>query len=390
MKAGFSVEKVAVTNGPFKYTAYRLTGWQDGRRIRKQFPNRDEAEGARLELEIQAANRANAIRPVNTRLSPAQVAEAEAVFSRLGSRPLAEAVDWFLANYRPPKAAMALATATAAFLVDRAQHVRPVVLSDYSKTFNRLNAEFPGKNVGDITTADVQRFLTSRQIGKKRFNNLRGELSTLFAFCIKSPQNWIAENPVKAVEVFKVSRDLPEIITAAKAAEIMQFAESYTGGTRDLPPGCMVPYFALCLFARLRPSTENGEISKLAASPDLARAVDTALGAIRISPEISKVKSVRQITIQPNLASWLARYPLKDFPILPLGSKKMVNEIRHKFGIGQDVMRHTFISMHVAKFKSMGAAALEAGNSETMIRKHYYNLVSDADAVAFWGIKPSA
>jgi hypothetical protein len=44
--------------------------------------------------------------------------------------------------------------------------------------------------------------------------------------------------------------------------------------------------------------------------------------------------------------------------------------------------------MHVARFKSLGTAALEAGNSETMIRRHYLNLVSEADANKFWSIKP--
>ena len=44
--------------------------------------------------------------------------------------------------------------------------------------------------------------------------------------------------------------------------------------------------------------------------------------------------------------------------------------------------------MNVAKFKSLGAAALEAGNSETMIRRHYLNLVSEADANKFWSIRP--
>ena len=44
--------------------------------------------------------------------------------------------------------------------------------------------------------------------------------------------------------------------------------------------------------------------------------------------------------------------------------------------------------MHVAKFKSLAAVALEAGNSETMIRRHYLNLVSEAEAERFWSITP--
>jgi hypothetical protein len=53
------------------------------------------------------------------------------------------------------------------------------------------------------------------------------------------------------------------------------------------------------------------------------------------------------------------------------------------------VLRHTFISMHVAKFRSMGDTALQAGNSEAIIKKHYLNLVSPEEADAFWQIVPA-
>ena len=67
----------------------------------------------------------------------------------------------------------------------------------------------------------------------------------------------------------------------------------------------------------------------------------------------------------------------------------MIQHAREKFSIGDDVLRHTFISMHVARFKSLGDAALQAGNSEAIIRRHYLNLVGKADAKLFWGIAPS-
>jgi len=37
-------------------------------------------------------------------------------------------------------------------------------------------------------------------------------------------------------------------------------------------------------------------------------------------------------------------------------------------------MRHSFISMFVAKFRSIGEAAIQAGNSEGIIRRHYLDL----------------
>ncbi|MGH7995476.1 MAG: hypothetical protein ACREFX_03900 [Opitutaceae bacterium] len=59
-----------------------------------------------------------------------------------------------------------------------------------------------------------------------------------------------------------------------------------------------------------------------------------------------------------------------------------------KFPLAHDVMRHSFISMFVAKFRSIGEAALQAGNSENIIRKHYLDLKTTEEAEQFFGILP--
>jgi hypothetical protein len=94
------------------------------------------------------------------------------------------------------------------------------------------------------------------------------------------------------------------------------------------------------------------------------------------------------VTIQPNLAAWLRAYPLERFPIVPPNLQKLRAAVAKKFDLSKDVMRHTFISMFVAKFRSMGEAALQAGNSETIIRKHYLDLKNKDEAEDFFGIMP--
>ena len=44
--------------------------------------------------------------------------------------------------------------------------------------------------------------------------------------------------------------------------------------------------------------------------------------------------------------------------------------------------------MFVAKYRSMGEAALQAGNSESIIRKHYLDLKTPAEADEFFNIRP--
>ena len=79
----------------------------------------------------------------------------------------------------------------------------------------------------------------------------------------------------------------------------------------------------------------------------------------------------------------------KTNPTGPNFDKRM-KAIRKKFKLGYDVLRHTFITFHVAKFKSVGATSLQAGNFEAIVivRRHYLKVVAENEAKQFWGIKP--
>ena len=292
-----------------------------------------------------------------------------------------------------PQSAVHLKTIEEAkdeFLSAREPHISRSALRDYRRTLNRLADSHPARRVNTITATDVESFLKAQNVGPKRFNNMRGDLHAFFNYCLSPARKWTRENPVIGTTKFKIARGIPAIITTEKAAELMAYLETYSCGARaQHAPGCLVPYFALCLFAGLRPSVDDGEIRKLGESPDVAKLIDRKLGFIRITPDISKVGSIRQVKIRDNLAAWLARYPLDRFPIILPNMQDKVSVVRKHFGLTDDVLRHTFISNHVAKWQSLGAAALEAGNSEAMIRKHYLNLVSDEDATAFWAIVPT-
>lgn len=391
----FVVRRTRVVVGECAYWTYRLTGWLQGRRIRKQFKTEAEAIGAKQLQEIEAANAAAAgehqVRPVNTALSSAQVREAEAVFHRLGARSLSFAVDWFLTHYRPPLVAKDLAEAVLAFREDRTPRVSFYVARDYKRELAALEEAFPARHVHDVTTEDLQAYLTARQLGPKAWNNTRGTLHAFFAWCRAVPRQWCVDNPVRPLVKHRIARGIPAVLTAQQAAEFMAYVETYPTDTRQKArPGYLAPYFALCLFAGIRPTVPRGEAWKLGKLPkaELARAIDLATGVIRICPAISKTRDLRQVTIQPNLRAWLERYPLDQYPITVPAMQAKVMEVRMKFGLSDDVLRHSFCSYHVAKFQSLGGTALEAGNSERIVRRHYLNMVPPAEAERFWNVRP--
>jgi hypothetical protein len=88
--------------------------------------------------------------------------------------------------------------------------------------------------------------------------------------------------------------------------------------------------------------------------------------------------------------AWLTAYPLDRFAILPPNLPNLHREVFQEFELGHDILRHTFISMFVGKFRSVGKAALQAGNSEEVIRKFYLDLKSREEGERFFAINPAA
>lgn len=378
----FSVSRFHNRNG---VTSWRVTGWLHGVRVRRNFKTREEAAAERSALELKALRVASGMRATFSSLGNDQLREAEALFHRVAgrARSLSFYVDFALTHYRDPVEDKPLPEAIAEFLVERANDERLNRLSHRQFTSFRcelraLESAFPGRTASTLTPTDLVVFFNRGDATKKTFNNRRGLVGAFLKFCLL--KDWIASNPIEKVPHFRGvghRRGSAATLTAAQCADLMRWAENNDGGA-------LVPFVALCLFAGIRPDLYEGEISKL--EPRHVR-LDT--GVILIEPEVSKVRMKRAVIIQPNLASWLRAYPLASFPIMPRGFRRLRLKFRKHFGLSHDILRHTFISKFVAKFRSMGEAALQAGNSESIIRKHYLDLKTPAEADQFFGIMPA-
>ncbi len=362
---------------------FQLYARIDGQRFRKNFPTRTEAEAERQVQEVNWLQRDTGTRAAVTRLNEDQLHEAEAAFRRISGlpRPLSFYLDFALTNYREPEKQKPLTDAVAEYVTAKEHEfaqdqLSPPQMNRIREDLKRLLAAFPGKAVAEITATALTQFLEKDRPGMKTHNNRRGILSTFFKYSFQ--RGWIAENPIPKVPHYRIrrKRGAAQTFTTAQAAALMEHMETYDGGR-------WVPYFALCLFAGIRPGVPHGEISKFK-----REAVNLDEGMIHISAEVSKVREPRKVTIQPNLAAWLRAYPLEKFPIILGNFKKRRDRFAKKFNLTHDVLRHTFISMFVAKFRSIGEAAIQAGNSEAIIRKHYLDLKTTKEAEAFFGIMP--
>lgn len=375
----FSVSRFENRNGVF---SFRVDGRLNGVRIRRNFKTQEEAAAEKAALQLKALQLVAGMQPVPTTLTPEQVRDAEGVFRRIADRghSLAFYVEYALAHYREPTTQKLLSEAVADYLATKDHEHEQDLLSEphltrMKRDFNRLQKHFPKAMVSDLTAPKLLGYFEARRASLKTFNNRRGIVSTFLKFALQ--RDWLADNPLVKIPPRRIRRrrSSAATLTAEQAGKLMAFVEE------NYPTA--VPFFALCLFAGIRPCLRTGEILRF--KPEHVRLAENI---IRIDGEVSKVREPRTVTIQPNLAAWLQAYPLKKFPIIPANLQHIREKAVEKFSLSHDVMRHTFISMHVAKFRSIGEAALQAGNSETIIRKHYLDLKDAAEAEEFWGILP--
>jgi len=379
-KPSFRVSEYTNRSGT---TSWRVTGFIDGKRIRRNFNCPEDAEAERRALQVIALQNQPDLQRVVTRLSDEQVREAESLFQLIRGqpRPLRFYVDYALANYREPELQKPLAEAVQEYVAFKErEHERGLLSFSQMRSIRfelrHFTRSHPNSSVSEITSEALIKFLERSNPALKTFNNRRGILSTFFRFAMR--REWLVTNPIDRTEHLRIRhrRGSAETITAEQAAELMEYVEDYKDGA-------MVPYFAICLFAGIRPCIQCGEISKLKVEN-----IRLSTRTIHIEPEVSKVRMKRNVDIQPNLAQWLAAYPLDQYPILPVNAKNMRKDIFTRFEMSHDILRHTFISMFVGKFRSMGEAALQAGNSESIIRKHYLDLKDREEAEAFFAILP--
>jgi integrase len=364
-------------------TSWRVDGRLHGIRVRRNFKTREEAAAEKAALELQAEQAASGLRSVTTCLTNDQVRDAEAAFRRLAGEPhsLAEYLDYALANYREAAREVPLAVAVDEYVATKSKEHEQTLLSERQLRSIKYELEtfktrFPASMLAQFSPASLIAYFERGAPSLKTYNNRRGLLSTFFNFAFR--KDWIAANPIEKTPYHRIRhrRGSATTITAEEASRLMAYVETFREGV-------LVPYFALCLFAGIRPCVLFGEITKL--RPEQVR-LDT--GVIHIEPEVSKVRMKRLVTIQPNLAAWLRAYPLNSFPIIPDNAQKIRHRVFAAFGLTHDILRHTYISMFVAKFRSMGEAALQAGNSESIIRKHYLDLKNKDEAERFFCIVP--
>lgn len=385
-------------------TSYRVTGWTlDGKRVRANYATHAEAVNRMQELEIHAANLEAAARPVVTRLTPAQVADAEAALSILGERSLRAAAQFYLDNYRDAVTPCKVSEAFEKFIAEKmAANKRPLTIKNLEAKCKFLISHHGNKLVSDITDTIVADLINGPGRGPVVRDNYRRGLNGFFAWA--KSKGYTPSNPVDKIQRVEQDETEPAVLSLNECSRLMQAAEEHKGGR-------LVPYVALALFAGIRPDKELQRITW--------DDIDADSESITISGKVAKMRGRRTVeavkltkttgrgkdTLLPsNLFQWLAPHVKDRTPIKGINFRKDFDTIKLLAGFGtpdpkdekrkhlkpwvQDYMRHTAISYHFALFEHEGKTAKWAGNSPDIVHRKYKGLVKPSDVHKFWSITP--
>lgn len=375
------------------YLSYLVQGWKEDRKWqRRKFKLRADAERFVALKIVELQNEGRSQRMVLSPLSDEQTQQAVEAFDLLGDTySLVDAVQYFLENHREPGFSIKLSEGLKLYLGEKVHEgIRSRSIKQSESVINLFISAAKDPLVHEVTQQDIQEFLRGLRskdglspAKRKTWNNYRNDLHQFFFWAgqedLVTQRPWVFNNPVQKIRVFtakQIAEQRPEIVTTTP--ENLQHMLSVLMRWRD---GVLVKSFILAYFAGIRP---DGELKRLA--PREKELINLKTGIISIPAVVSKTKEARQVTIAENLALWLKAYA--DMPIIPKNFDRLMKQARAHFELSHDETRHSFISFHVALHRSVGDAALQAGNSESIVKKHYLNLHPKIDGKNYFSLVP--
>ncbi len=415
------------------YKEGNKVGWKvsgtlpGGGRVRKRFSAKVDAEMEVSRLAIEADNILAGGDNRFTRLSRDQEQDALTALGMLSDKidgwSLVRAVQFCQANYAPQDwEDKTVEDASEAFI----QRLRDlgrskVYIEDYEFKCLRLCRIYPGKLVAAFTPKEIYEWVFSKspkdvgpwdsdKFSKTTRSGERTFLMSFFKFC--KGRKWLPVNPVdESVPSPGKNKHQPEAFTPEQAECLLKAAQT-------LEPEVMVPYFALGLFAAIRPD----EARKLRWEDFIWRCEDGEPSTVIIDAATAKTSRRRSVELPENCVAWIKPYAKESGPLVPYRDedhfRKVFDTVRARANfkidpkhlklldpeLGKisykegrekwiaDGLRHTGITYRLEVVGDIGRVALWSGNSIKVINDHYRDIVRGGrkQVEEFYAILPAA
>lgn len=250
--------------------------------------------------------------------------------------------------------------------------LRPRTIKTIRNMADLFKLDFGMTRMKEIDQKRVESYLNGKDVSNQTRKNICNYLGQFFNWSML--KNYHDTNPAEKIEVH-VENGVPEFFTVLQCEELMKAAATVENQN-------MTAYFALCLFAGIRPD----ECERMTWEKNIK--MDSK--EIYLQAAITKTKKDRLFTMSDNLYNWL-NFCQENKPLVP---ESNIKNHRVKVCKGtnfewiQDGMRHTFATFHYAKFKSLEELRHIMGNSPSIIERFYKGTIPAAEVEKFWQIRP--
>jgi integrase len=314
--------------------------------------------------------------------------------------PLAEILRDYARRWKATRTSVTVQAAVDAYEAAKfAEGLRPMSVQGIRTRCGRFAKDFGTRSVCSITTAEVSDWIlgltatrTTKRDGKKPAapeqigllakRNHRLAVSGLFNFA--KGRGWVTENPVTDAARPKPPKTRPEVLTPDNAAKFFS--------SLDLHAPELVPFWAVRFFAGIR--------EQEAVRMDWSM-IDLAAGEIHLPDTITKTGHARTIKIEPALDAFLSPRGDSTGPVAPQTAMtrrwalakavKGIQATDKGFALPSNCARHSFATFHLLAFRHAGETAMQLGHggSPELLHRHYKGVGTEAQAKAFWSIRPT-
>ena len=348
-----------------------LTWRVDGQRYRVSFRAQAEAKAKRDSLLVEFENlgtKASAISDA-LRLEAVQCADKLKPYAR----SLTEAVEFYVNHLEATERSSNIQDMVQEYLEHKEGRGRSKRhTQDLRSRLSRFGDAFPSAMASEVTSKQVDHWLSSMALAPQTLNNFRTVLNGMFNFGVK--RGYLSTNPIAGVERHTVVEEAPSILTPLELKELLGACDPR-----------IIPFVAIGAFAGLR----SAEISLLDWSE-----VRLDKGTIEVTSKKAKSRQRRFVKICDALAEWLQPHVKESGPVAPPNLRKL-REAAWKSVFPDrkqdNDLRHSYASYHLVLHESAPMTALQLGHGDTtMLFKHYAERILDqSEAVAYFAIKPS-
>jgi integrase len=286
---------------------------------------------------------------------------------------LLEVVDHYLRT--SPRATVDpidLTTAVDRFLEARRRaNLRPTTIKAYRLVLKRLSKTHGNVQIADITPLNLTDWIDSLELTASSRAFFRRHLRAFWNWAQSAGYTHI--DATAGIHSVRVDLPPPSVLTPMQTQKLLK-------KSTELAPELTL-YFALGAFAGIRPH----EIRRLTTE-------DIQPQYIYVGKTKTKTRDARYVDIEPNLRAWIDAYLPAWRHLSTATHRRRFRDIIAAAKLtpwGRDTLRHAYASHHLARGKDAASTAYQLGHIDPkMLYKHYRNIVTAEDGIAYFQILP--